>query len=222
MANKILLVFIGFDILFLLCAGLHLFLPLYTEASIKNNTNVSNIAQNLLLDHCPLTASEANSVIMFITFLLSVPAFFMKSNRTYLKLHACGVILAALLTLGIGLAIWFSTLETHKNLAPIWNKQTPQIQTMLQAKFQCCGYDNPALFVRDQTCTSAATAARLGPCMTPFGTYANQFLDVVFTALFGVVAVDMILLLAGLCLIKDRKEKERYRLIDEKRGYGPI
>lgn len=163
-----------------------------------------------------------NSIIMFITFLLSVPAFFMRRNRTYLKLHAWGVVLAALLTLGIGLSIWFDTLETHKNLAPIWNKQSQDIQSMLQDKFQCCGYNNPALFVKDQVCDSVATAARLGSCMIPFGVFANRFLDVVFTTFFGFVAVDMMLLLSALCLIKDRKEKERYRLIDEKRGYGPI
>ncbi|EXJ83783.1 hypothetical protein A1O1_07410 [Capronia coronata CBS 617.96] len=222
MANKILLMFIAFDLIFLLSAGLHLFIPLFTEANIKNNTNVENIASNLLLDHCPLTASMANSVVMFVTFLLSVPAFFLKSNRTFLKLHAAGVIAAAIMTLAIGLAIWFSTLEIHKNLAPIWNKQPASTVTLLQAKFQCCGYDNPALFVKDATCTSAAAAARLGPCVAPFGVFANKFLDLVFTTFFGFVAVDMMLLLAGLCLIKDRKEKERYRLIDEKSGFGPI
>ena len=93
---------------------------------------------------------------------------------------------------------------------------------MLQSRFNCCGYDNPALFVKDATCTSAATAANLGGCEVPFGSFANQFLDVVFTAFFGFVAIDMLTLLAALCLITDRKEKERYRLIDEKRGYGGI
>ncbi|OAP61119.1 hypothetical protein AYL99_03320 [Fonsecaea erecta] len=222
MANKILLVFIVFDVIFLLCAGLHLFIPLYTRMNIKNNNNVNNIASNLLLDNCPLTVSVVNSIIMFITFLLSVPALFMPRNRTFLKIHAAGIVVAALLTLAVGLDIWYSTLQTKKNLAPIWNAQSPAIQTMLQTKFQCCGYSNPSLFVKDQTCASAATAARLGPCVTPFSTFANRFLDVVFTTFFGFVAVDMMLLLAGLCLIKDRKEKERYRLIDEKRGFGPI
>ncbi len=54
MINKILLVFMAFDVLFLFCAGLHLFIPLFTERNIKNNTNVNNVAANLLLDHCPL------------------------------------------------------------------------------------------------------------------------------------------------------------------------
>ena len=74
----------------------------------------------------------------------------------------------------------------------------------------------------DTTCVSAATAARLGPCVTPFSVFANRFLGVVFTSFFGFVAVDVMLLLAALCLINDRKERERYRLIDEKSGYGPI
>jgi hypothetical protein len=164
-----------------------------------------------------------NSIIMFVAFLFSLPAFFMQRNRTYLKLHVAGVTVAALLTLAIGIDIWYSTLQTKKNLAPIWNGQPAQTQIMLQQHFQCCGYSNPTLFTKDDTtCVNAATAARLGPCETPFGVFANRFLDVVFTTFFGFVAVDVMLLLAALCLIKDRKEKERYRLIDEKRGWGPI
>jgi len=241
MVNKILLVFIGFDLAFLLCAVLHLIVPLYTQNMIKNSNNVDNIANNLLLDHCPLTgksgplpivragfqlksntASMVNSVIMFITTLLAVPAIFNKTNRSYLVAHCWGIVLSAALTFGIGVAIWFSTLETHKNLGPIFRAQSPEIQSMLQQRFQCCGYDNPAVFFEDPTCPNAATAALLGGCMTPFSRYANQFLDVVFTSFFGFVAVDMLTLLAAMCLITDRKEKERYRLIDEKRGYGSI
>lgn len=155
---------------------------------------------------------------MFATFLLSLPALFTRRNRFFLILHAWGVVACALLTLVIGLVIWFSTLQTHKNLAPIWNNQPALVQSMLQSKFQCCGYSNPSLFVKDETCSNAAAAARMGPCMVPFGVFANQFLDIVFTTFFGFVAVDVMLLLSSLCLIKDRKEKERYRFIDEKRG----
>jgi hypothetical protein len=159
---------------------------------------------------------------MFTTFLLSVPPMFIKRNRSWLKAHCIGIIIAAMLTLAIGIDIWFSTLQTKKNLAPIWNAQPQSTESLLQQKFKCCGYSNPSLFVKDDTCVSAATAARLGPCITPFGVFANRFLDVVFTTFFGFVAVDMMLLLAALCLLKDRKEKERYRLIDQKQAYGPI
>lgn len=42
-------------------------------------------------------------------------------------------------------------------------------------------------FVTDSTCTSALVAAQLGGCVGPFSTYANNFLDLVFTAAFGIV-----------------------------------
>lgn len=54
MVNKILLVFVGFDVAFLLCAVLHLIIPLYTQNMIKTSNNVDNVATNILLDHCPL------------------------------------------------------------------------------------------------------------------------------------------------------------------------
>lgn len=44
----------------------------------------------------------------------------------------------------------------------------------------------------------------------------------IFTADFGIVAIDVILILGIACLLKDRKEKERYALIDAKTGFGPI
>jgi hypothetical protein len=40
----------------------------------------------------------------------------------------------------------------------------------------------------------------------------------VFTAVFGIVGIDVLAVLAIAMLLKDRKEKERYRHIDEKLG----
>jgi hypothetical protein len=67
----------------------------------------------------------------------------------------------------------------------------------------------------------------------------NSTLDAIFTAIFGIVgmylphpavctiltcylALDMILLICVAVLSKDRKEKERYRLIDAKVGLNAI
>lgn len=55
-------------------------------------------------------------------------------------------------------------------------------------------------------------------CVTPLSRFGNTFIDNIFTALFGVVGVDAVLVIASLCLLKDRKEMERYRHIDEKSG----
>lgn len=55
-------------------------------------------------------------------------------------------------------------------------------------------------------------------CITPFSSKANIFLDFIFTGAFGIVGIDVVLILATAMLLKDRQEKERYRHIDEKNG----
>ncbi|ETN44084.1 uncharacterized protein HMPREF1541_10949 [Cyphellophora europaea CBS 101466] len=216
--NKILWTFIGFEGLYLACAVLHLIVPLTTRASLRRAPMIDNVASDLLLAHTPLTASLANSILMFIIFLMSLPAIFIQTNHHWLISHLWGIVITTFCTLGIGLRIWFETLETHKNLEPLWNSQEEFVQSLLQSRFECCGYNNPSLFVRDQTCPTAAVAAQLGLCMAPFGSFANQFLDIIFTLLFGFCAIDLLLLLATMCLIKDRKERERFRKIDMKLG----
>ncbi|KAK5329422.1 hypothetical protein LTR70_000571 [Exophiala xenobiotica] len=222
MARKTLFVFIGFNITFLLCAGLHLFIPLFTRARIAKPPTLASTASNLLLDQCPLTASIINAGLMFLSFLISLPAIFRAKNLVLLQIHAWLIVVAALFTLGIGLDIWFSTLQTRANLEPVWMSQDTFIQSMLQFKFKCCGYNDPDVFVKDGTCPNAAEVARHGGCIGPFGVYANKFLDMVFTTFFGFVAVDGLVLLSVLCVIKERKEQIRYTLIDEKKRYGGI
>jgi hypothetical protein len=42
-------------------------------------------------------------------------------------------------------------------------------------------------FVTDITCTSAVVTAQKGSCVGPFSNYANNYLDILFTAAFGIV-----------------------------------
>lgn len=222
MARKTLFIFVGFDLLFLICAALHLFIPLSTRAQLKMKPQPETVANNLLLDECPLTASMINAGIMFIAFLISVPAFFRKQNLLLLQMYAWVVVVCALFTLGIGLEIWFSTLRSRSNLLPLWNKQGTFVQSMLQFKFKCCGYDDTNQFLPDGTCPNLADATRHGTCNGPLAVFANQLLDVVFTTFFGFVAVDMMVLLSVLCVLKERKEQIRYQFIDEKSQIGGI
>ena len=59
-------------------------------------------------------------------------------------------------------------------------------------------------------------------CVTPITSFANVFLDNIFTALFGMVGIDVLFIMATACLLKERKERERFRHIDEKNGTGRI
>ena len=166
------------------------------------------------------TAGIINSIFIFVTFLFSFPGILSPTNRTMLKLHGYMVVLSGFFTLILGLIVWFETLKTRTNLSTVWAKQPANVQSLLQQKFNCCGYTNFTTppFIQDSVCTNPLVAANLGGCVSPFGSFANQFLDIVFTADFGIVAIDGCLLLAIACVLKQRKEQERYRLIDEKHG----
>lgn len=59
-------------------------------------------------------------------------------------------------------------------------------------------------------------ATKLG-CVGPFASYAEEWLNLVFTAAFGLVGIDFVLILCAAMLVKVRGEMLRYRRIDEKR-----
>lgn len=167
------------------------------------------------------TAGVANAVIMFFTFLLSLPALALPMNRGWLKLQGWLLVFCSFFTLILGLFIWFDTLQTRKNLAVIWGQQPSDIQGLLQQAFNCCGYLDsmtPPFFI-DNVCPDSFTASQKMGCVGPFSTFANNYLDIIFTAAFGIVGVDVLLLLAVVMLLKHRAELERYRHIDEKLGF---
>ena len=70
--------------------------------------------------------------MVFVTFLISVPAMIMPMARGWLKFHGYTVVVCALFTLVIGLDIWFDTLKTRKNLSIVWNEQPAPAQSLLQ------------------------------------------------------------------------------------------
>lgn len=57
MPSKLMLVFVGVDVLFAMCGGLLMGFSLTAEASMRAQPTVGNVAQNLLLSQCPLTGT---------------------------------------------------------------------------------------------------------------------------------------------------------------------
>jgi hypothetical protein len=74
-------------------------------------------------------------------------------------------------------------------------------------------------FVVDNVCQNSQIAATFQGCVGPFSAYANAYLDLIFTAAFGIVGVDVILLLCIVMVLKHRSELDRYRHIDEKHSF---
>lgn len=60
---------------------------------------------------------------------------------------------------------------------------------MRYIQFDCCGYINSTFppFQQDSVCTNPLVAAQKQGCVGPFATFANIFLDFIFTADFGIV-----------------------------------
>ena len=70
----------------------------------------------------------------FVTFLVSLPGAALSSNRIWLKITGALITLTALLTLIIGVDIWFSTLQTRANLGITWGQQSQLSQSLIQQK----------------------------------------------------------------------------------------
>jgi len=217
--NPLLWTYIVVDILVLLSGLGILATVLVTQMSMKNVT-LSNVAQNILLMNCPLTAGIVDAIMIFITFLASVPALIVPSNRLWLKIHGWLLVVSAIFTLVLGLDIWFDTLKNRAHMSVLWAQQTPHVQSLLQQHFHCCGFQNSTTFQKDALCTGPLIAATLPNCQGKFSSFGASFLDLVFTADFGIVALDVILLLCVAMVLKDRKERERYKLIDAKNGFA--
>ncbi|MCJ1486606.1 phospholipid scramblase 1 [Schaereria dolodes] len=222
--DKILLTFLGLDALFAATGGALLAAVFILKNGMAEASNTTNVATNLLLLGTPLTGGIILAGLVFLAFLVSLAGVTISTSRSVLKLHTWLVIACAIMTLILGLDVWFSTLKTKSHLGVLWSQQTTSMQSLLQQKFNCCGYlsSTSPPFQQDNTCANPIVAASKSPCVGPFSNFANSFLDVMFTAMFGFVALDVMLFLSGVVVLKDRKEKERYRLIDAKNGFGGI
>lgn len=224
MGNGVLYTFMATEILFVIGGVLLIVLSITTKAASNAKQNIDTIANTLLLPQRLLTAATVNGVLVLVTFLLSIPSVAAPTNRSFLKVHGYAVILCAVFTLILGVQVWYATLKTGANLANVFANQTSETQSLLQQRFDCCGYRNATSppFVRDSTCTNVLVAAYLQGCVGPFSSHANSLLSAVFTAGFAIVGIDIILLLGIASLLKDRKDRERYALIDAKAGFSPI
>ncbi|KAK4117467.1 hypothetical protein N656DRAFT_764681 [Canariomyces notabilis] len=225
MVNKVQLVYMIIDGLFLLM-GIFILTFSVVVGNIRNEvpTDGRQAARNLLYQRFPLEAGIANSVFVFITFISTLPGLATHSRR-WLKLGGYLTVICAIFSMVVGLFLWILTLKTRKDFEPLFTSQPDEVKSLMQTAFECCGYINSEtfpFFVTDTTCPSKAAAALMRGCAAPITSFANVFIDNIFTALFGIVGIDVIFIMATACLLKERKEKERFRHIDEKSGAGRI
>lgn len=222
--NKILVAFVVADILFLLSGAIALgFSVIVGNIMDETPLDGETAARNLLYRRFPLQAGIINAIVIFVTFLVTVPGIIMPT-RGWLKFGGYMVTASGMFSLCLGVYLWVLTLSARDDFFVIWMNSEARVQDLMQSAFECCGYFNstsPA-FVTNAVCTSPAAAALMRGCAAPISGFSNVFIDDIFTAMFGMVGIDAILILATACLLKQRKERERYRHIDEKSGYRGI
>ncbi|KAI1000142.1 hypothetical protein K3495_g8055 [Podosphaera aphanis] len=218
MKNGVLISYVALDVLFVTSGIVMLVFALSTKSELSRQPDLETVARQLILNTCPLNVMIVNSIMVFATFLVSIPGIVISNSRGWLKVAGGLAMLNALLTLIVGLTIWFETLKTRSNLLNIWDDQPVTTQSLLQTKFDCCGYYNSTAppFVVDNVCPTAIIAGSKLGCVSSFASFANFFLDVIFTTAFAIVGVDVLFVLSTAIVLKDRKEQERYRHIDEK------
>ncbi|KAM3442876.1 hypothetical protein NHJ13734_002114 [Beauveria thailandica] len=221
MPDKVLLATLGINVLFLATGALELGFCLVVRGLLDKEPNDGRDAvRHLLHRQFPLDAGVANASIILATSVFALAGLASK-GRSMLKLSGYLISFCAIFTLCLGVVLWVMTLRVKEQFFPTYLDQEPSVQSSIQTSFGCCGYFNASTpaFITDSTCPSPAAAALLRGCATSISSFANIALDVIFTALFGMVGVDAIFILSIAALVKVRKERERYRHIDEKGGF---
>ncbi|KAL7920833.1 hypothetical protein ACQKWADRAFT_297455 [Trichoderma austrokoningii] len=224
MPDKVFVATVIADLLFLASGAMELgFSIAAMNLKDKTPTDGHDATRHLLYQRFPLVVGIVNAIFILVTFLFTVPAMALV-KRNLLKISGYMITVCAVFTLAVGLYLWIMTLTLKETFLPVYEDQDSSIQSLVQVSFQCCGYTNattPA-FVTDSACPSPAAAALLRGCSTNMASFANAFITDLFTAIFGMVGIDALLILAIACLLKERKEIERYYIIDQKRNYGGL
>jgi len=189
-----------------------------------------DVLKHLVINEKDLTAGLILAGFYIFSWLFSIPAFIaskqrskLRANTTMLAAFNWTLVLAGLVTVTIGTAIWFFTLRLRVEFEDVWKEQSTSTLITLQNSLQCCGYWNATsagLFTPDLATGFCANVQNVtaSPCVTPITDSANFTLNNVFSSVYGFMAVVVALFLTSVCVINDRHEEVRFQLIDEKSG----
>ncbi|KAF4124638.1 tetraspanin [Geosmithia morbida] len=219
MANKLLIVVIVADILFLATGILELAFSVVTQQrGNRDPANGEDVIRDLVDQRLPLTPGIINGVFILASFVATLPGLLMPTTRGWLKAAGYMVTVCGLFSLILGVDLWLMTLKIGTNFGNVYVDLDSNQQELVQTSFQCCGYTNSTWppFVTDDTCPSPAAAALLNGCKTSVASFATILFGDMFTALFGMVGIDLLFIIALACLSKERKEQIWYRNLDQK------
>ncbi|KAG8926136.1 phospholipid scramblase 1 [Tulasnella sp. 419] len=174
--------------------------------------------RNFVISEMDLDAALILGIMFSITWVISIGGFIQQNHVVMgLIITNWALILDAAATIVVGCIVWFYTLTPTKNYLEQWQTADTQTIQMIQDSLSCCGYRNGTEFgVPTGFC---ATNINTAPgCYPKIFSYADQTLNNVFTTIFGFMGVVIGFFLATVCVVNKRRERERFRKIDAKRG----
>ncbi|KAH8102912.1 tetraspanin [Cristinia sonorae] len=187
-----------------------------------------NLLMNFTIPEADLTAGTVLGVALLVTFAISIGAIVQRNHVTIgLVLLNWALVLDFIAVVVVGTYIWFFTLQERNNFFARFNAATPDVRVQLQDRFQCCGYFTPNDTVEYQGfCANSTFVESLFNkdnldefrCVGPITSFADMTLNNIFSTVYGFMAIIILLFLASVCVINKRKEAERFRRIDAKRG----
>ncbi|KAJ3993859.1 tetraspanin Pls1 family [Lentinula boryana] len=190
-----------------------------------------DILLNLTISKADLTAALIMGIMLVATFVFSIGAIVQKNHVTMgLVILNYLLVADAIVVLVIGSFVWFFSLQQRNNFHKLYVELPASSRVFIQDKFSCCGYFNGSDAVEPSTfCTPSQIAFTnaLDPsdvnnadsfCVTEVTAFTDYTLNQMFSYTYGFMPVVLGLLLFTLCVINKRKEGERFKKIDAKRG----
>jgi len=179
-----------------------------------------DVVTNFIISEMDLNGGLALGIMLVVTWMISVGAI-LQPNHVTIGLVATNWALIgdAFTIIVVGGSIWFYTLESTNNFLRQWEAASTDTIQSLQDTLSCCGYTNSTqLAVFSGFCANSTFAAAQVGCSSVILPKEDYTLNNIFSSIFGFMAVVIAFFLATVCMVYRRKQQERFRLIDEKRG----
>jgi len=181
-----------------------------------------DLVRDLTISSMDLTAGLVLGAMLEVSFAISIFAITQRNPLTSgFKILNWTLVVNSVAIIIVGSIVWFYTLKERANYQTVFIAQSTSVQEQLQDMFSCCGYFNATnIAVGGSFCADATTAASQPGCVDKITASADYTLNNIFTTIYGFMTITLSLFLASVCHINGRKEDERFRCIDEKRGHG--
>ncbi|KAJ3974734.1 tetraspanin Pls1 family [Lentinula raphanica] len=180
-----------------------------------------DILLNLTISKGDLLAALIMGIMLVATFVFSIGAIVQKNHVTMGLVILNYILVAdAIVVLVIGTIVWFFSLQQRNNFHKLYVELPASSQTELRSfrrliistQFSCCGYFNGSDAVEPSTFCTPSQIAFTNALDSSDVNNANSFCT------YGFMPIVLGLLLFTLCVINKRKEDERFKKIDAKRG----